>query len=101
VLSAAVFGLPDEVRGQEVAAAVVLKPGAEASGTELSRFVKERIAAYKFPRIVHLVPELPLGPSGKVLKRELVRRYSAPDGGAAEPDGEAVGQPAETLRLPR
>jgi len=77
VQTAAVFGVPHEVHGQEVAAAVVLKPGAEATEQELIDFVKERIAAYKFPRVVHFVPEFPLGPSGKVLKRELAREFGS------------------------
>jgi long-chain acyl-CoA synthetase len=77
VQTAAVFGVPHEVHGQEVAAAVVLKPDAQATEEELIGFVKERIAAFKFPRIVHLVPELPLGPSGKVLKRELAREFGS------------------------
>jgi long-chain acyl-CoA synthetase len=77
VLTAAVFGVPDDVHGQEVEAAVVLKPDATATEEELIAFVKAKIAAYKFPRVVHLVTELPLGPSGKVLKRELTREYGA------------------------
>ena len=72
VAFAAVFGLPDEAHGQEVHAAVVLLDGHEATPEELVAFVQERIAAYKFPRVVHLVDALPLGGSGKVLKRELV-----------------------------
>jgi long-chain acyl-CoA synthetase len=76
VRAAAVFGIPHEVHGQEILAAVVPKPEVEVTEEELIRFVKERIASYKFPRIVHLVGELPLGPSGKVLKRELARTYS-------------------------
>ncbi|MDH2444929.1 long-chain fatty acid--CoA ligase [Amnibacterium sp. CER49] len=76
VQTAAVFGVPHEVHGQEIAAAVVLKQGAQATEQEIIDFVKERIAAYKFPRVVHFVPELPLGPSGKVLKRELTREFS-------------------------
>jgi long-chain acyl-CoA synthetase len=77
VQTAAVFGVPHDVHGQEVAAAVVLKPGAQATEEELIGFVKERIAAFKFPRIVHFVAELPLGPSGKVLKRELAREFGS------------------------
>ncbi|MGN6741758.1 MAG: long-chain-fatty-acid--CoA ligase [Amnibacterium sp.] len=77
VQTAAVFGIPHEVHGQEVVAAVVLKPGVEASEEELIAFVKERIAPYKFPRVVHFVSEFPLGPSGKVLKRELAREYGS------------------------
>ena len=77
VQTAAVFGIPHDVHGQEVAAAVVLKPGAEVDRGRADRFVKERIAAYKFPRVVHFVHEFPLGPSGKVLKRELAREYGS------------------------
>jgi long-chain acyl-CoA synthetase len=76
VAFAAVFGLPDEARGQEVHAAVVLLDGHEATPEELVAFVQERIAAYKVPRVVHLVDALPLGGSGKVLKRELVAQFS-------------------------
>jgi long-chain acyl-CoA synthetase len=76
VQAAAVFGTPHAKHGQEIEAAVVLKEGQQASEDELRDFVKAKIAAYKFPRVVHLVDELPLGPSGKVLKRELSRVYS-------------------------
>jgi long-chain acyl-CoA synthetase len=75
VATAAVFGVPHETHGQEVHAAVVLQSGEQADPDELIAFVRERIAVYKFPRVVHLVEELPLGPSGKVLKRELTREH--------------------------
>jgi long-chain acyl-CoA synthetase len=73
VATAAVFGVQHEEHGQEVHAAVVLQVGESADPDELILFVRERIASYKYPRVVHLVEELPLGPSGKVLKRELTR----------------------------
>jgi long-chain acyl-CoA synthetase len=76
IQAAAVFGTPHPKHGQEIEAAVVLKDGQTATEEELRDFVKAKIAAYKFPRVVHLVDELPLGPSGKVLKRELTRVYS-------------------------
>ncbi|RKR75089.1 long-chain-fatty-acid--CoA ligase [Frondihabitans australicus] len=76
VAMAAVFGVPHETHGQEIEAAVVLRPGAEATPDELIDFVKDEIAAYKYPRVVHLVDALPLGPSGKVLKRELVAKFA-------------------------
>ena len=76
VQAAAVFGTPHAKHGQEIEAAVVLREGQQATDDELREYVKARIAAYKFPRVVHLVDELPLGPSGKVLKRELTRVYS-------------------------
>jgi long-chain acyl-CoA synthetase len=56
-----------------VAAAVALKTDAEASPKELRDCVKERVAAYKYPRLVWLVDERPKGPTAKVLKREIER----------------------------
>jgi long-chain acyl-CoA synthetase len=69
VLEAAVIGTPHEALGEEVAAVVTLK--ADASAEELRDYVKERVAAYKYPRKVWLVDELPKGPTGKILKREI------------------------------
>src|SRR5262249_15796163 len=57
--------------GGEVGAAVVLRDGAEAVPEEISEFVKERLAAYKYPRLVWFIDELPKGPTGKILKREI------------------------------
>lgn len=71
VAEAAVVAIPDASLGEEVGAAVALKAGAEARPEELQAFVKERVAAYKYPRHVWLVPELPKGPTGKILKREI------------------------------
>ncbi len=74
VLVAAVVGVPDDVLGEEIAAAVVLRPGATLTPAELRAYAKERVAAYKYPRHVLFVDELPKGPTGKILKRELDRR---------------------------
>src|SRR3954447_25636800 len=72
VSEAAVVGVPDESMGEEVGAAVVLKQGAEASADEIRAFVKERVAAYKYPRRIWFPQEgLPKGPTGKILKREI------------------------------
>ncbi|AJF69297.1 long-chain-fatty-acid--CoA ligase [Streptomyces vietnamensis] len=71
VALAAVVGLPHPELGEEVAAAIVLRPAGEATPDELREYVKERVAAYKYPRRVWLVDALPLGPSGKILKREI------------------------------
>jgi long-chain acyl-CoA synthetase len=54
-----------------VGAAIVLKAGEQADAAELRVFVKERVAAYKYPRKVWLVDALPKGPTGKILKREI------------------------------
>ena len=71
VLEAAVVGIPHDEYGEEVGAAVVLKDGADATPEELRDFVKEQVAAYKYPRYVWLVEDLPKGPTGKILKREI------------------------------
>jgi long-chain acyl-CoA synthetase len=71
VREAAVLGVPHDEYGEEVGAAVVLKDGASATPDELRDFVKEQVAAYKYPRVVWLVDDLPKGPTGKILKREI------------------------------
>jgi long-chain acyl-CoA synthetase len=71
VAEVAVIGMPHAELGEEVGAAVALKPGAEATPAELQQFLKERVAAYKYPRRVWLVSSLPKGPTGKILRREV------------------------------
>jgi long-chain acyl-CoA synthetase len=71
IAEAAVVAVPHAELGEEVGAACALKAGAEATPEELQAFVKEKVAAYKYPRHVWLVSELPKGPTGKILKREI------------------------------
>jgi long-chain acyl-CoA synthetase len=71
VREAAVVRVPHDELGEEVGAAVVLKDGASATPAELRAFVKDEVAAYKYPRHVWLVDELPKGPTGKILKRQI------------------------------
>jgi long-chain acyl-CoA synthetase len=71
VLEAAVVGVPHAELGEEVGAAVALRAGAEVGERELRDFVKGQVAAYKYPRHVWFVDELPKGPTGKILKREI------------------------------
>jgi long-chain acyl-CoA synthetase len=71
IREAAVIGVPHAELGEEIAAVIALKPGAEAAPEELRAFVKEQVAAYKYPRHVWIVDELPKGPTGKILKREI------------------------------
>ena len=71
VREAAVVRMPHDELGEEVGAAVALKDGACATAAELRAFVKDQVAAYKYPRHVWLVDELPKGPTGKILKRQI------------------------------
>ena len=74
VAEAAVIGIPDEKFGEEVVAVVAPKPGETIDVDELKAFVKERVAAYKYPRKIEVVKELPKGPTGKIMKREIQAR---------------------------
>ena len=69
VAEVAVVGVRHADLGEEVGAAVALKPGASAEPSELQAFVKSRVAAYKYPRRVWIVDALPKGPTGKILRR--------------------------------
>ncbi|MEE3853304.1 long-chain fatty acid--CoA ligase [Gordonia sp. LSe1-13] len=69
--SAAVVGIPSQMHGEEVAAVITVKPGMSVTEDEIRDFAKERVAAYKYPRVVRIVDALPLGPTGKILKREI------------------------------
>ncbi len=71
VREAAVVAVPHDDLGEEVGAAVSLKDGEAATPEELQAFVKEQVAAYKYPRQVWIVDDLPKGPTGKILKREI------------------------------
>ena len=71
VAEVAVIGIPHATHGEEVGAAVVLKPGAEATAADLRAFCKERVAAYKYPRHVWLEAALPKTATGKLLRREV------------------------------
>ncbi|WP_107101980.1 MULTISPECIES: class I adenylate-forming enzyme family protein [Streptomyces] len=74
VREAAVVGVPDSYRGETVKAYVSLRPHAAADPGELAAYCKERLAAYKYPREVEILAELPKTTSGKILRRELRSR---------------------------
>ncbi len=71
VVEAAVYGIPHPDLGEEVAAAVVLKPGKAVTADDIRSFIKEQVAPYKYPRVISIVDDLPKSHTGKVLKREL------------------------------
>ncbi|MFF4506025.1 class I adenylate-forming enzyme family protein [Streptomyces sp. NPDC001401] len=74
VREAAVVGVPDGYRGETVKAYISLRPGADMDPGELAAYCKERLAAYKYPRQVEILPDLPKTASGKILRRELRSR---------------------------
>lgn len=76
VREAAVVGVPDDYRGETVKAVVSLKPDTSATSEEIMEFCKSRLAAYKYPRIVEFVDEIPKNASGKILRRELRAAHS-------------------------
>jgi long-chain acyl-CoA synthetase len=71
VREAAVIGVPHQSLGEEIGAAVVLKEGQEATEDELRDYMKQKVAAYKYPRVIWFTDDLPKGGTGKVLKREI------------------------------
>ena len=69
--------MPDGYRGETVKAYISLRPGAVADPDALAAYCKERLAAYKYPRQVEILPDLPKTASGKILRRELRSRPQA------------------------
>ncbi len=85
VLEAAVVGVPHETLGEEVAALVVRRSTASVDEGELQAWAKERVAAYKYPRRIVFVDELPKGPTGKILKRAIDLPSLRPEAPASSP----------------
>ena len=101
VLEAAVVGVPDERLGEEIAAVVAFRAGSSATPEELRAWLDERVAAYKAPRLYHLVASLPKGPTGKVHKIAIDRSEVAALASRPRPDGRGgpalMGQPDRPL----
>jgi len=96
VAEAAAFALPHPQLGEEPALAVVLRAGVGASPLEIRVHISRRIAEFKVPRAVFFVDRLPKGPTGKLKRNELGRRFSAPPLAAAAPKA-AGPRPAQAL----
>lgn len=71
IVEAAVIGKPDDRLGEEVVAVVVCRDGAQLSAEDVIAYCRQRVAAYKYPREVRFISQLPKGPTGKILKTEL------------------------------
>ncbi|MFJ7156885.1 class I adenylate-forming enzyme family protein [Streptomyces sp. NPDC101118] len=93
VREAAVVGAPDPYRGETVTAYVSLRPGTEATPAALAAYCADRLAAYKYPRTVEILPALPKTTSGKILRRDLRDRAAAP-GPAPGPAPDRAPRPA-------
>jgi long-chain acyl-CoA synthetase len=77
VREAAVVGVPDAYRGETIKAVISLKPGHKVTGDEIRAFARERMAAYKYPRVVEIMDDLPKTTSGKIMRRLLQPMASA------------------------
>ena len=71
IAQVAVIGVPHEVHGEEIKAFLMLKPGQTVTPEEVIEWSKERMASYKYPRMVEVIDMLPMTATGKILKREL------------------------------
>jgi long-chain acyl-CoA synthetase len=76
ILEASVIGVPDPYYGEEIKAVIALREGVTIQSDQLIAFCKERVAAFKYPRIIEFIDELPKGSTGKILKREIRRLYA-------------------------
>jgi long-chain acyl-CoA synthetase len=76
VAAAATIGIPDKLYGEEVAAFVVLKDGLSVTAAQLIEHCTARLADYKCPKTIRIVADIPKGPTGKLLKRELAKEFS-------------------------
>jgi len=79
VAAAATIGVPDPLYGEEVAAFIVLKNGTEVTEEQVINYCKSKLADYKCPKTVRFVTDIPKGPTGKLLKRELAKQFGAGD----------------------
>jgi long-chain acyl-CoA synthetase len=85
VREAAVIGVPDPYRGETIKAVISLRPGMQVTAQEIKAFARERMAAYKYPRFVEIIDELPKTTSGKIMRRLLqstTKQVAAPMRGA-------------------
>lgn len=78
VKQVAVIGIPHQTHGEEIHAVIVAHAENAVVAEELIEWSQEHLAKYKYPRHVHFIEAMPLGPSGKILKRELRQRYASP-----------------------
>jgi fatty-acyl-CoA synthase len=91
VAEVAVIGLPDPYWIEKVVACVVPMPEAHPTEDDLMAYARSRLASFKVPKQIHVMPEFPKNPSGKVLKRVLRQRLAPDENGAAIPSEAVAG----------
>jgi acyl-CoA synthetase (AMP-forming)/AMP-acid ligase II len=74
IKDAATIGIPDALYGEEVKSFVVLRDGCEATESEIIEFCRARLADFKCPKSIEFLDDIPKGPTGKLLKRELSKK---------------------------
>ena len=94
IYQAVTFAMPHRSLGEEVAAAIALKPGANLTPSELTAFATERLARYKVPRVIRFVADIPKGPTGKLQRIGLAERLNLASAGGefVPPETELEGQ---------
>jgi acyl-CoA synthetase (AMP-forming)/AMP-acid ligase II/acyl carrier protein len=97
VLEAAAFSIPHARLGADVAAAVVLRPGATLSAPKLRDFVRKRLASFKVPGLIRIVPDIPKGGGGKIKRAELAAALSLAEPAARARRGHKMAAPRSEL----
>ena len=99
MVEVAAFSVPHHRLGEDVAAAVVLRPDAEVSAQKLRSFARERLASFKVPGLIQIVPEIPKSPAGKIKRDGLAAALSiAPSTAGAKQDDKLVPPDSELER---
>ena len=92
------ISVPHPELGEEVAAAVVLRPGFTTTPDELREHVRAQVAPYKYPRVIWITSELPKGPTGKILKREILPPRPVSNAPRPSSAGRVPGWPSPLIR---
>jgi long-chain acyl-CoA synthetase len=90
VAEAAVLGAFDEAKGEHIVAVIAFKPGQQLAQAEIMAHLEKNLAKYKWPQEIVFRPELPKGPTGKILKRELRKQWDQWNRDRVRGEGEAA-----------
>jgi long-chain acyl-CoA synthetase len=93
VAEAAVVGIFDQAKGEAVRAVVSLKPGQTLEEEAIRSHIEANLAKYKWPQDYMIIPELPKGPTGKILKREIKKNWDQWNKDRVKPETQTAGTP--------